>query len=152
MHTMLTNLYCLKQDILLCAYNISPHVAHCKMLIALLTSVYDYAAHPRSSITASAEDTDLVTDVHWNHSSRCAQFQYSAQTCITPMQAQLSILIKHHQSMVKRDADPSSPTTASSDSTHKPCDRCGLEQSAENKCAEHQCKHKLVTLAAYSDW
>ncbi len=132
MHTMLTNLYCLQQDILLCAYNISPHVAHCKMLIALLTSVYEYAAHPRSSITASAEDTDLVTDVHWNHSSRCAQFQYSAQTCITPMQAQLSMLIKHHQLMVKEDADPSSPTTASSDSTHKPCDRCGLEQSAEN--------------------
>ena len=23
------------------------------------------------------------------------------------------------------------------------------EQSAENRCAEHQCKHMLVTLAAY---
>ena len=137
MHTMLTNLYCLQQDILLCAYNVSPHVAHCKMLIALLTSVYENAAHPSSSITASAEDTYLVTDVHWNHSSRCAQFQYSAQTCITPMQAQLSMLIKHHQLMVKYDAYPSSPTTASSDSTHKPCDRFGLEQSAENTSRLH---------------
>ena len=145
---MLTNLYCLQQDMLLCAYYISPHVAHCKMLIALLTSMYEYAAHPRSSITASAEDTDLVTDVHWNHSSRCAQFRYSAQTCITPMQAQMSMLTKQHQLMVKEDADPSSPTTASSDSTHKPCDRCGLEQSAALTCAEQQCKHKWVTLVA----
>ena len=48
------------------------------------------------------------------------------------MQAQLSMLIKHHQSMLKYHADPSSPTTALSDSTHKPCDRCGPEQSAEN--------------------
>ena len=79
MHTKLTNLCCLKQDTLLCAYsNISPHVAHCKMLIAFLKSMYEHAVHPRSSITASAEDTELVTDVHWNHSSRCAQFQYSA--------------------------------------------------------------------------
>jgi len=43
MHTMLTNLCCLKQDTLLCAYsNISPHVAHCKMLIALLSSVIEF--------------------------------------------------------------------------------------------------------------
>ena len=84
MHTMLTNLYCLKQDRLLCAYNISPHVAHCKMLIALLTSVYDYAAHPRSSITASSEDTDLVT-------------------------ADLEILLrKHHQLIMEYAVRPSS--------------------------------------------
>ncbi len=38
---MLTILYCLKPDILLCAYsNISPLVAHCEMVIALLTSRY----------------------------------------------------------------------------------------------------------------
>ena len=35
----------------------------------------EYAAHPRSSITASSDDADLVTDVHWNYSSVCAQFQ-----------------------------------------------------------------------------
>jgi len=45
------------------------------------------------------------------------------------MQAQVSMLIKHHQLMLKYDADPSSPTTASSDSTHKPCDQCGLKVS-----------------------
>ena len=55
------------------------------------TSLVDdeYTAHPRSSITASSGDTDLVTDVHWNHSSICAQFQYSAQLCMKPMQAHL---------------------------------------------------------------
>ena len=43
MHTMLTNLCCLKQDTLLCAYsNISPHGAHCKMLIAVLSLVIDF--------------------------------------------------------------------------------------------------------------
>ena len=61
----------------------------------------EYAAHSRSSITASSDDADLVTDLHWNYSSVCAQFQYSAQTCKTPMQAQLSMLIKHHQLMLK---------------------------------------------------
>ncbi|KAA6418905.1 MAG: hypothetical protein FRX49_11131 [Trebouxia sp. A1-2] len=30
----------------------------------------EYAAHPRSSITASSDDADLVTDVHWNYSSQ----------------------------------------------------------------------------------
>ena len=78
------------------------------------------------------------------------RFQYSAQTCITPMQAQVSMLIKCHQlMMVKFDADPNSPTTASSDSTHKPCDQSGLKASTPLSCAEHQCKHKWVTLAAY---
>ena len=39
------------------------------------------------------------------------RFQYSAQMCITPMQAQVSMLIKCHQlMMVKFDADRSSPT------------------------------------------
>ena len=33
----------------------------------------EYAAHPRSSITADSDDTDLVTDAHWNHSNICAQ-------------------------------------------------------------------------------
>ena len=69
--------------------------------------------------------------------------------CIKPMHAQVSMLIKCHQLMVKYDADHISLSTASSDSTHKLCDRCGLEQSAENRCAEHQCKRMLVTLAAY---
>ena len=64
------------------------------------------------------------------------------------MHAQVSMLIKHHQLMLNHDADPSSPSTASSDSTHKPCDRCGLEQSAALTCAEQQCKHNWVTLAA----
>ena len=47
-----------------------------------------------------------------------------------------------------RETDPSSPTTASSDSTHKPCDQCGLKVSTALG-AEHQCKHNWVTLAAY---
>ena len=48
-----------------------------------------HVAHFRLSITAEFEfdDTDLVNDVHWNHSSVCAQFQYSGQTCIQPVQA-----------------------------------------------------------------
>ncbi len=69
--------------------------------------------------------------------------------CITPMQAQVSMLIKHHQLMLKYDADPSSPTTASSDSTHKPCDQCGLKVSTALGGAEHQFKHNWVALAAY---
>jgi len=94
--------------------------------------------------------TSLVTDVDWDHSSICSQFQYSAQTCQKPTHAQVSILRKHFQLLLKYDADPSSTThTASSDSTHKLCDRCGLEQSGDNSFAEHQCKHMLVTLAAY---
>ncbi|KAL3158571.1 hypothetical protein ABBQ38_010789 [Trebouxia sp. C0009 RCD-2024] len=67
--------------------------------------------------------------------------------CITPMPAQVSMLIKHHQLMLKYDADPSSPTAASSDSTHKPCDQCGLKVSTALG-AEQQCKHNWVTLAA----
>lgn len=47
-----------------------------------------YGAHPRVPITA-VSDVHLVTDVHWNHSSVCVQFQYSAQMCIQPMQAHL---------------------------------------------------------------
>ena len=65
------------------------------------------------------------------------------------MQAQVSMLIKHHQLMVKYDADHISPTTALSDSTHKPCDQCELKVSIALSCAEHQCKHNWVTLAAY---
>ena len=38
--------------------------------------------------------------------------------------------------MVKFDEDSSSASIASSDSTHKPCDRSGPEQSAENTCAD----------------
>jgi len=68
--------------------------------------------------------------------------------CKTPMQAQVSMLIKHHQLMVKYDADHTSPTTALSDSTHKPCDQCELKVSTALSCAEHQCKHNWVTLAA----
>ncbi len=68
------------------------------------------------------------------------------------MQAQVSMLIKHHQLMWKHDADPSSPSTASSASTHKPCDQCGLKVSTALSCAEHQCKHNWVTLAAYGGW
>ena len=64
MHTMLTNLCCLKQDTLLCAYsNISPHVAHCNMVIASLSSVIEfihtilteiYSRNPLASWTTSA--------------------------------------------------------------------------------------------------
>ena len=93
-----------------------------------------------------------VTDVHWNLSRICAQFLYNAQMCITPMQAQVSMLIKHHQLIWKHDADASSPNTASSASTHKPCDQCGLKVSTALSCVEHQCKHNWVTLAAYGDW
>jgi len=64
------------------------------------------------------------------------------------MHAQVSMLIKHHQLMVKYDADHISPSTASSDSTHKPCDQCELKQSTALTCAEQQCKHNWVTLAA----
>ena len=32
--------------------------------------------------------------------------------------------------MLKYDADPSSPTTAASDSTHKPCDQCESKYSS----------------------
>ena len=64
-------------------------------------------------------------------------------------QAQVSMLIKHHQLMVRYDADHISPTTALSDSTHKPCDQCELKVSIALSCAEHQCKHNWVTLAAY---
>ena len=63
------------------------------------------------------------------------------------MQAQASVLTEHHQLMLmKYDADPSSSTTASSDSTHKPWDLCELEQSAENRFAEHDGKHKLLRM------
>ena len=64
------------------------------------------------------------------------------------MHAQVSMLIKRHQLMVKYDADHISPSTAISDSTHKPCDQCELKQSTALTCAEQQCKHKWVTLAA----
>ena len=43
---------------------------------------------------ASSDDTDLVTDVHWNHSKICAELQYSAQMCKKPMHAQVSMLIR----------------------------------------------------------
>ena len=33
----------------------------------------EYAAHPKSSITAESDDTDLMTDVHWNHSMMLGQ-------------------------------------------------------------------------------
>lgn len=45
----------------------------------------------RSSINASYCDTDLVTDVLWNHNI-WARFQYSAQMCIQSMQAKMSML------------------------------------------------------------
>ena len=64
------------------------------------------------------------------------------------MHAQVSVLIKHHQLMVRYDADHISPSTASSDSTHKPCDQCELKQSTALTCAEQQCTHNWVTLAA----
>ncbi len=77
--------------------------------------------------------TRSMTDVHWNQS------QYSAQMCITAMQAQVSMLMKHHQLISKYDADPSSPNTVSSASTVS----IGLS------CAEHQCKNNWLTLAEY---
>ena len=43
---------------------------------------------------ASSDDTDLVTDVHWNHSKICAQLQYNAQMCKKPMHAQVSMLTR----------------------------------------------------------
>ena len=64
------------------------------------------------------------------------------------MQAQLSMLIRNHWLMV-RYADSSSATTASSDSTHRPYGQCGLKLSTALSCAEHQCEHNWVTLAAY---
>ena len=47
------------------------------------------------------------------------RFQYSAQMCITATQAHVTMLKKHHQLMVRYDADHISPSTASSDSRHK---------------------------------
>jgi len=71
--------------------------------------------------------------------------------CIQPMHAQVSMLIKHHQLMVKYDTDHISPSTASSDSKHKPCDESELKQSTALPCAKQQCKHNWVTHAAGAD-
>ena len=49
----------------------------------------EHVAHRSSSITAEFYHTDLVIDVHWNHSSVCAQFKYRALMCIQPLQAHL---------------------------------------------------------------
>ena len=64
------------------------------------------------------------------------------------MHAQVSMLIKHHQLMVKYDLHHISPSTASSDSTYKPCDQCELKQNTTLTCAEQQCEHNWVTIAA----
>lgn len=53
-----------------------------------------------------------------------------------------------HQLILNHDADPSSTSTAAFDTTYELCNRHGLEQSAVNRRAEHQCKDMLVTLAA----
>ena len=65
------------------------------------------------------------------------RIQYSAQMCITPMQAHVSTL-HHATSSVDSElwCNFRSSSIASSDLTHKPCDRCGLERSAENRCAD----------------
>ncbi len=47
---------------------------------------------------------------------------YSAYMCARPMQAQVSLLVIHHNLMVKCDADSSSSSIASLDSTPKACD------------------------------
>ena len=60
----------------------------------------------QSLLHAMVHTLRLMCDVQWNHNSVFAHFQYSAQMCITPMQAQVSMLMKHHQLMtVKYDAD-----------------------------------------------
>ena len=66
--------------------------------------------------------------------------------CKTPMQAQVSMLIRHHKLMVKYDANHISQTTALSDLAHKPCDQCVLKVSTELSCADQR-KHNWVTLA-----
>ncbi|DBB13983.1 TPA: hypothetical protein ACH3X3_000958 [Trebouxia sp. C0006] len=77
------------------------------------------------------------------------RFRYSAQKCKTPMQAQVSMLIKNHQLMVKYDVYHISPTTASSDSTHKPCDQCGLKIPA-HQALLHLTRH--TSLVTDVDW
>ena len=53
----------------------------------------------------------------------CALLElYSAYMCVRPMQAQVSLLVTHHNLMVKYDADSSSSSIASLDSTPKACD------------------------------
>ena len=59
------------------------------------------------------------------------------------MQAHVSILIKHCQ-LLQYDADPSSPTTASSDLTHKLCDRCVLEPHMCLALVQRSDVHKIM--------
>ena len=47
---------------------------------------------------------------------------YSAYMCIRPMQAQVKLLVTYHDLMLTYDADTSSSSIASFDSTHKDCD------------------------------
>ena len=97
MHTMLTNLCCLKQDTLLCAYsNISPHVAHCNMVIASLSSVIEfihtilteiYSRNPLASWTTSATPQSSAIPItvkfytHTQHFYLTSFTQLSLQRC-----------------------------------------------------------------------
>jgi len=82
----------------------------------IISSDYDELLRiPDHSVTAESYGTNLVTHVHWNHSiyaqvpvKRSDVQNTNASTCI-----------QHHQLMVKYETDSSSPTTSSSDSTHK---------------------------------
>ena len=53
---------------------------------------------------------------------RFARALQRAYMCVRPMQAQVSLLVTHHNLMVKYDADSSSSSIASLDSTPKACD------------------------------
>ena len=107
--------------------------------------IVQYAADPGSSVAASCKQVqkDLMTAVH-NEQHMC------------PVQVQRSYVHKTNActseyadqtSSVDGDLHHISPSTASSDSTHKPCDQCELKQSTALTCAEQQCKHNWVTLA-----
>ena len=73
----------------------------------------------RSSINASYYDTDLVTDVLWNHNI-WARFQYSAHMCIQSMQAKIEYARKHHLLMVGYDSDASSSSVLHVTRHYKP--------------------------------
>ena len=98
---------------------------------------------------------DLVTDVHCNHSI-CAQSKYSAQMCITAMQAYMEAWcswvsctqpVTVYWDMMFRTSRCRSQLTVHCCiwlDTLTTCDWCGLKINMAPSCAEHQCKHNWV--------
>ena len=105
----------------------------------------EYAARPRSSIVASSDDTDHVTDVHWNpsicaqvpvqrsdvHNSNASTCDYAQKTSSVHGEVWCRPYFTKH-CFIWLDTQ----------------DRCGLAQSAALRCAEQHCKWHLLRMVA----